>query len=102
MKKTVLIFGLTVLGWAAAYGQTSATEVTPAQTHAVRPADGKPYVFPTETLRAQLVPVKIAELQQLITDNAANAELVLTYQESIWRYENAIVTPISGSNYIKN
>jgi hypothetical protein len=98
MKKNLFCFGIALIGfgYSTAYGQSTSGEKVPTEIQSIKPADGLPYSFPSEEARTKAVNENVPELKRLITV-CTDPVLILKYQELIWKYENAVIAPVTGS-----
>jgi hypothetical protein len=93
MKKILLALALFSGGIAMnqAYGQESVkTEQNPLLT-SIKPADGKPATFSSQTDLENTVPAKIAAIKEEILKTPNDTVRVNHLRQQLWRFENAIV-----------
>lgn len=96
MKKLFFAAGVMLIGGSIpVFGQQSSSSVSTIST-SLKPVDANPYRFQSPEERNQIVPLKLAELNTLISENAAHPDLVKAFRETMWRYENAIIAEVSG------
>lgn len=98
MKKILFCFGITLIGfgYSTVYGQNTNVNTTPTEIQSLKPEDGIPYSFPSEEARTKAVTENVAELKRLITV-CTDPAMIKTYQELIWRYENAVIAAVTGT-----
>lgn len=93
MKKILLAFTLLAggIGLNQAYAQETVQTEENVLLTPIKPADGKPATFATQTELENTVPAKIAAIKEEILKNPNDTVRVNHLREQLWRFENAIV-----------
>lgn len=91
MKQLLLSVTLICAGFTYAQESHSTTAEPSSLFVSIRPADGKPAVFPTQQELDEKIEDKIDKIKQLILENQHDPVVLERLKQDLWRFENAVV-----------